>query len=377
MNYLQRFCCYTLLLIGLPTQARIVAVNGSSNNSQASIVTSTSIRIDWNVSVEASNTGLLTVRSLNGTFFAPNRETQLGMTATPLTQSRNLSARQAASLNIRESLVIPQTVARRAQQLGFNQVLFLRTFSDTPDATNATAIVLIDLASSSSAGQIKVDRVQMQFNNGKRITSLTAESELQAEALLRYRGSGMLEYSWEIATPPSTQGQAFFTPMNSRKQFVLTGSEIKLSSPILPNTRNGLYLVRLKINNPEPNFELPALRYTVVPQTREQPEQLYVASPPNDAVLSSQTQFKWQQVAGAKVYQVEIFLGQPEESAPNTSQLKRPVTGTQVPASKQQLSFNQVSLSHLSAGTNYYWRVIAVDEQGKVLAISRLRRLIH
>jgi hypothetical protein len=372
-----RLVILIFLLASFPLQARIISVTANTNNNQASLINSTQIQIDWRISVEARNSGLLTVRSMNGTFFAPNRETQLGMSSNLLTQNRTLNEGQGATLNIRESLVIPQTVARRAQQLGFSQVLFLRTFTDTPDATTATSVLLIDLAGASSAGQIQIDRVQMQFSNGKRVTSLSAESELQAEALLRYRGSGMIEYSWEIASPPSTQGQIFYTPMVSRKQFVLAGSEIKLQSPILPSSRNGLYLVRLKLNNPNPNFELPILRYTVVPQTSEQPKSLLVGSPPQDAVLSTQTQFSWQAVSGAKVYQVEVFLEQPNDTVHSSKQLIRPVTGTQVPATKEQLSFNAISLAHLRTGQTYYWRVIAVDQAGKVLAISKSRRLIY
>lgn len=372
-----RLVILIFLLASFPLQARIISVTANTNNNQASLINSTQIQIDWRISVEARNSGLLTVRSMNGTFFAPNRETQLGMTSNLLTQNRTLNEGQGATLNIRESLVIPQTVARRAQQLGFSQVLFLRTFTDTPDTTTATSVLLIDLAGASSAGQIQIDRVQMQFSNGKRVTSLSAESELQAEALLRYRGSGMIEYSWEIASPPSTQGQIFYTPMVSRKQFVLAGSEIKLQSPILPSSRNGLYFVRLKLNNPNPNFEMPILRYTVVPQTSEQPKSLLVGSPPQDAVLSTQTQFSWQAVSGAKVYQVEVFLEQPNDTAHSSKQLIRPVTGTQVPATKEQLSFNAISLAHLRTGQTYYWRVIAVDQAGKVLAISKSRRLIY
>jgi hypothetical protein len=372
-----RLVILIFLLASFPLQARIISVTANTNNNQASLINSTQIQIDWRISVEARNSGLLTVRSMNGTFFAPNRETQLGMTSNLLTQNRTLNEGQGATLNIRESLVIPQTVARRAQQLGFSQVLFLRTFTDTPDATTATSVLLIDLAGASSAGQIQIDRVQMQFSNGKRVTSLSAESELQAEALLRYRGSGMIEYSWEIASPPSTQGQIFYTPMVSRKQFVLAGSEIKLQSPILPSSRNGLYFVRLKLNNPNPNFEMPILRYTVVPQTSEQPKSLLVGSPPQDAVLSTQTQFSWQAVSDAKVYQVEVFLEQPNDTAYSTKQLIRPVTGTQVPATKETLSFNAISLAHLRTGQTYYWRVIAVDQAGKVLAISKSRRLIY
>ncbi len=165
--------------------------------------------------------------------------------------------------------------------------------------------------------------------------------------------------------------------MVSRKQFVLAGSEIKLQSPILPSSRNGLYFVRLKLNNPNPNFELPILRYTVVPQTSEQPKSLLVGSPPQDAVLSTQTQFSWQAVSDAKVYQVEVFLEQPNDTAHSSKQLIRPVTGTQVPATKEQLSFNAISLAHLRTGQTYYWRVIAVDQAGKVLAISKSRRLIY
>ncbi len=371
-----KFVFILFLFASFSLQARIISVNPSSNNNQASLINTTQVQIDWRVTVEARRSGLLTVRSMNGTFFAPNRETQLGVASSPLTQSRTLNEGQGASLNIRESLVIPQTVARRAQQLGFNQVLFLRTFTDTPDSTSATAILLIDLTSSSSAGQIKIDRIQMQFNNGKRVTSLRTNGELQAEALLRYRGSGMLEYSWEIAAPPSTQSQPFFTPMINRKQFVLAGSEIKLQSPVLPNARNGLYLVRLRIDNPNPGLPIPELRYTVISKSEDQPKTLLVGSPPQNAVLSTETKFSWQAVAGAKVYQVEIFVGLPDDSSPVTSELKRPITGTQVSANQQMLSFNSISLSHLNPGQNYYWRVIAVNPKGKVLAISKPRQLI-
>ncbi len=380
MKKLTRLICIAALsaaslLVAQFAHSQILSVAADTSNNRVSPNLSSQVQLNWRVEVQARNAGLLTVRSVNGLFLAPNRETQLGTAATLLTQNRTLNRAQRATINIRESLVVPQTVVRQAQQLGFSQILFLRTFNDTPENTTATAIVSINLTSSSGVGQVTIDRIQMQFNNGKRITQLSEGQELQAEALVRYRGSGMIEYTWEIASPPSTQGQAFFTPMLSRKQFVLAGSEIKLQSPVLPNTRRGLYLVRLKINNPSPNFEIPALRYTLVPSQIEQPKTLYLGGPPESAVLSNKTRFSWQPVLGAKIYQVEIFAGQVGDSQPMISQLKRPITGTQVLADKTQLQFNSVSLSHLSSGNDYFWRVIAIDQQGKVLAISKLRRL--
>jgi hypothetical protein len=52
-----------------------------------------------------------------------------------------------------------------------------------------------------------------------------------------------------------------------------------------------------------------------------------------------------------------------------------PLTGMVVPAERTRTVLSALTLGHLRAGESYLWRVLALDEQGRVVGASPLRRL--
>jgi hypothetical protein len=202
--------------------------------------------------------------------------------------------------------------------------------------------------------------------------------QIQARAILSYKGTGLLEYSWEVASPPSTMAQPIFVPVANRKQFLLAGDIVNLQSPELNTELSGTYLVRLKIHSPQLEAQLPLIRYTVnrsghTKMSSAQAE-IRVSEPAPNAYLAEQTRFSWQAVPDATAYQVELFI-RPVVEQLLVSSDEAPLTGVLVPANKTSITIGRLPRSHLQPGATYYWRVIALSNSGQIVGKSEFRAI--
>jgi len=359
-------------------KAQIVSINTSNSIARVSISATAHSQIRWNVVVGATNGGNVSLSSINGTFFAPDNS-QLGSVARPLQASRNMPVAGNTTFIFQESLRIPVTVIRRAQARGFSSFFYVRQFRDLPDNTSQVSSVRFDITGGSLGGLLAIQRVEMEFDDGRTTAMLPPQSKMKARALLKYHGTGLLEYSWEIATPPSTQGQPFFIPLVSRKQFLLSGREIVLQSPDLPTLSKGQYLLRLKINKPAAAFEVPIIRY-VVNNSGQIRNKLTISNidlirPGSASTLSNKGIFEWQSISKATAYQLEIYTRPIRDADIATYRQPQPLTGVIVPAEKTRLTLESTTISHLNSGDDYFWRVIALSEKGEVIGRSSFRRI--
>ena len=126
---------------------------------------------------------------------------------------------------------------------GFSHFSYARQFTDFPDNSNQSGSVVFTITGGSAASELTIRRAEMEFDDGRISEIIETNSTLKAHAILSYNGTGLLDYSWEVASPPSTQGQAIFVTLTTRRQYLLAGQNVVLQSPNLPTSREGEYLV--------------------------------------------------------------------------------------------------------------------------------------
>ncbi len=169
----------------------------------------------------------------------------------------------------------------------------------------------------------------------------------------------------------------------TRREFLMSGGQATISSPTLPTGMAGTYLLRLNILAANDQFNMPTLRYFVrsqidsnEQQARETEIQRMTVSTPADGIkLTLKTQFVWQPMAGAKAYQVEFYSQPLRQKLISQANDIKPITGVIVPSTQTSLTMKQVSNSHLQVGASYFWRVIAIAENGEKVAASEFRSI--
>ena len=368
-----------LLNVSFFAQARILSVQGTNSPTQLDLTSNGHSQITWAVVEEPNAVGQAQISSTEGVFFGPSGKTFLGNSSRTLRQTRQLIGDMNTTFIFQESLIIPQTVIRNAQELGFNQIIYVRTFQDNPGATSLANSVTFSISASGSVGNVSLRQIQMEFDDKRTSAIISANTQLKANAIVSYQGTGLLEYRWEIATPPSTIGQPVFVPLITRREYLMSGGQKTLNSPELPTTIAGTYLLRLNVLQTNPQFEMPILRYFVradddlsrVPKIQT----MSVSAPPNNTKLTLKTKFMWQPIQAAKAYQVEIYNRPIRNEIVRGTKQPFPVTGVIVPASQTSLTMGQVSTNHLNIGSIYYWRVIAISDNGKKVGASEFRSI--
>ncbi len=365
-------------LLASVANAQLGTVSGINLPAQVAITSTGHSQVNWSVIENVANPGLTGVSSSSGVFFAPDNST-LGTVTKTLQASRNVQVSGPTTFSLAESLTVPQSIILQAQKKGFGTFGYRRQFTDFPDNTTNAGAVTFTITGGGAAGVLAIRRVQMEYDDG-RITAVVApRSELHARAVLSYNGTGLLEYSWEVASPPGTQGQAIFVPLISRKQYLLAGDRVVLRSPRLPVDQQGVYLLRLRLHKPAALFELPLLRYAVnnsgQARVATHVQSLLVSRPATDAVIGLHTSFDWQPVTAASAYQLEIYDRPVRDQSVPAVRPQPPVTGMLVPATTNHLTVGNLSRAHLLSGHTYYWRVVAFSDKGQVMARSDFRRI--
>ncbi len=360
----------------IPAASAQIGQSSVSNIPAQVVITATShSQLGWNINVSGASGSQVTVSSSTGVFRAPDGST-LGTVPQLLRATKTLIG-ATTIFRFNESLTIAQSIARLAQNKGFGTFRYIRQFS--AGQSNVTVSATFTVTGGGAAGVLSIRRVQMEYDDS-RITAVVAPgSEIRAHAVVSYAGTGLLEYSWEVASPPSTLGQPVFVPVLSRKQYLLAGDQVVLRSPRLPTDQDGDYLLRLRLHKPGADFELPVLRYAVnrsaQAHTGSRVLALQLSRPAPDSVLGLKTQFAWQAVSAASAYQLEIYDRPVRDRTLPSVRQPLPVTGVLVPAAKTQLSIGNMSRTHLLSGNTYYWRVVAISDKGQVVARSDFRRI--
>src|SRR5690606_18480590 len=225
-------------------------------------------------------------------------------------------------------------------------------------------------------------------------TVLGRNEPLTAITELNFSGNGLLQAQWEVASPESTSGEPVFRPLSQVRQYLVGGSAEVLRSPVLPTATTGLYFVRLRISDPDPDFEPPVIRYFVLQGRRdEQPpgSTLALGAPAPRTLLGPDTVFAWSAIPGARAYQLEVYRGREEPGLrlpdlrgqigePTPSEIaealsRPPVTGVLVRGATNPAVLSPMARRHLLPGRAYFWRVLALGADGRIVGASPLREL--
>lgn len=289
---------------------------------------------------------------------------------------------------VTETVLIPRHVTEQAVRAGSATLFYTRSFTDTQAAGSGTVAITI---ASSSGGALSIARLSLAFDDGAPVRLVSRGDALRAAIAIGFNGSGLLRGVWEVAGPTSTAGQAVFRPLSTIQQYFAGTSPRTLSSPRLPTDAGGLYLLRFRITEPATALEAPVIRYFVgtgEPGERAPALPVTLLGPSNGAYLVRDTEFAWQPVRGARVYQLEIYARPraPEDALPNlggdsaASAEPRlpgtaPITGVLVAGDRTRAKLSSTARVHLEAGQVLLWRVRALDGNGTVVGESAVREM--
>jgi hypothetical protein len=258
--------------------------------------------------------------------------------------------------------ITPAAVAE-AQRLGVNTLVLSRTFTAGGPPYVATATVSIGLGGSGS-GPLELSRVALHFDDRTLVRLLRQGESAVAIAEITYSGNGVFSGLWEVATPPSTQGEPVFVPLGAASSNLTAGGITEVTSPALPSAAAGTYYVRFRVRNPVVSFQSLLLRYAVEQGPAIPP--IAVTSPEAHATFKPDTRFAWLPAPGATAYRLEFY------AADASPEYEPPLSGEWLPAERRDSVLSALAQTHLAAGRGYRWRIVAFDGDGQVVGRSSL-----
>lgn len=331
---------------------------------------------------------------------------RLGVVNRPLRERLTGTADgQAVNFTFNETLTVPADVSQRAAELGATQLLYIRQFAingiqvtgvqtirliappmTEPPRVSPNAARSLPEGRDVTASGLLVRRVALRFDNGAAVALAGLTEPLRAQAQLHYDRAGLLEAVWEVATPASTRGQPVFHRLENVRQYLGAGQQATLQSPLLPTDEAGLYLLRLRLIQPSLEQELIALRYQVSgqPVASAFVPVLRLSQPSAGTALDAETEFHWRRVANTRAYQLELYDQPPsaavpaDQAEPNTApaeMTQAPTTGMLLKGSTDRARLSPAVLQRLQPGHTYYWRMIAVNTEGAVVAASPVQSI--
>jgi hypothetical protein len=281
----------------------------------------------------------------------------------PLTVRLAGVATSSVQGNTPETFRLAPAAVAEAQQLGVNTLVLSRTFSAGGPPYVATATVTIGIGGSGS-GPLALSRVALHFDDRTLVRVLRQGESAVAIAEITYSGNGVFSGLWEVATPPSTQGEPVFVPLGGASTNLTAGGITEVTSPALPSAIAGTYYVRFRVRSPVVSFQSLLLRYAVEQGPAIPP--IVVTSPEAHATFKPDTRFSWQPAPGATAYRLEFY------SADASPDYEPPLSGEWLPAERRDSVLSALAQTHLAAGRGYRWRIVAFDGDGEVVGRSSL-----
>jgi hypothetical protein len=381
------FAALSFMTIG----AHAALISASAVPSSRSVVTGTVTPVSfvWQVN-EATQPPLSnTATSPFGSFRLTCGGQELGRVNVVLSRTQGQS-NTPVTHTISETVSVPADITLRAHRLGAGSICYQRTFDNPSDPNPVTGSLTLTLTSSAATG-LRVTREALAFDNGAAVRVIGLNQPIAATAELSFTGSGLLQAQWEIATPPSTAGSPVFRVLSHVRQQIVNDVQV-FDSPELPTHTAGLYLVRLRITDPAPAFEMPVIRYFVSqtpPNADARAPNIALAAPAPRALYVPDTAFVWEPISGARAYQIEIYAasrdsdvglpdltnrsGEPSASDVADALSRPPVTGMLITGRQTRAALSAVARQHLQPGRSYFWRVLAIGEGGSVVGVSPVR----
>ena len=342
-------------LIAMPSFATIISV--VVNPDPVGINTQGTSYITLNYTIVVTAPGV-TVSSTSGTVLVD--AIPVAVPGGPISQVVPLSG--STTVRMRERIRITRDVAAQIAQ--GTSTVFQRQFSDGSTAVFAINVGLIP----SSSGALSFRNVALNFDDLSRFRTISQNGAITALMRLTTNGKGLLEGNWEVSNPASPSS---FYPVGRVRQPLSGARALVIESPTLPTTQLGIYTVRFVPSGP-PNPQLvasfPEIQYSVLPSNTT--GTIDLRSPPADVNIGAATVFSWQGVSNSAGYRVE-FLSLAAGSL--NSQATR-VAAVDVTGSQTSVQLKPFTLARIHAArTDVYWRILALDDTGTIIATSSIR----
>ena len=356
------------LILAAAASPGAVAQSGAfatPNTLSASLQSTLPTTVVWTVRLTAPPTvnGVLvlptTLTSTQGVVSTPAGQV-LQIDPLPLTVRLAGISPNTVQGNIPETFRLAPAAVAEAQRLGVNTLVLRRTFGLKPAVT---ATVTIEIGGSGS-GPLALSRVALHFDDRTLVRVLRQGESAVAIAEITFSGNGVFSGLWEVASPPSTQGEPVFVPLGSSTTNLSAGGITEATSPALPSSIAGTYYVRFRVRSPVVSFQSLVLRYAV--EQGPAVASIAVTSPEAHATFSPDTRFSWQPAAGAISYRLEFYAA---DAAPD---YEPPLSGEWLPAERRASVLSALAQTHLAAGRAYRWRIVALDGDGEIVARSSL-----
>jgi hypothetical protein len=264
--------------------------------------------------------------------------------------------------SVSEMVALTPATLAEAEHLGIETLILSRNFGIKPYA--GTGVVTVSVGGS-AAGPLALASVSLRFDDRSLVRILHPAESAAAIAEISYTGSGMLNGLWEVATPPSTQGEPVFAPLSSVSVNLAGGGLTEVTSPALPSTTAGAYYLRFRVRNPVVPFASLVLRYAVEASPTETTP-IAVIAPESHATLHADTRFEWRPAPDAVAYRLEFF------GAEAVAEGTPPLSGQWITASGSAMILSVLAQTHLEPGRLYRWRIVAVNAEREIVGRSAL-----
>jgi len=369
---LSRFVVLCILL-SLPFTAGASLNSGTATNLSGarniSYTTQTTAKIRWSM-IRASLrlTPGVTVTSNSGTFTDAGNTIVLGTVYKALSKSKPISPSEPFSFT--ETLHIPRDVLFKAYKQNIRTLYYRRDFTDCPGVDcSQIAIAATFTLTGSAAGVFNVSDYRLRFRDAPLTPIIEQDQTLQAEARIQVTGTGTIRGVWEVASPGSTAGTPLYQTIQLVVRQLSSGQDTPILSPALPTRQSGNYLVRFRFLAPELREEPPVLQYVV--RIAPQLPTIMLRAPRDGATANQETRFQWDAVRNANGYKIELVDRKPQHDSHPTA----PAAGMLVRNNANSTSLPGSLMERLEAGRKYWWHILALDDNGNIIAASDWNRV--
>ncbi len=370
------------LLPVISAEAALQAVKVQPAQRQLLATQNNNFGVAWQISASAGYTG--GVSSAAAQVINPATGAVLATIGGPLSRSGS------GPYLLSEFLEIPESSVQAWTRSGLQRLLLVRIFTG---GTTVRGQMTLTLASSAlrapreaSDGELLVQRLSLSFLDNQRIKLVQPGTDLKAKVLLAYSGNGLLEGRWQVAEPGSTEGRPVYRTLTLVRSYLGNTQQAQLNSPVLPTEKAGKYRVRFCVSNRDQvpaddlvldnSCPIAALTVETVYEVlggEDPTAQVVISSGPQSGTVNAATEFHWQALPAAVVYQLQLFASSNEqaESDAMLGDFPRFVAGMLLPANTAKTQLSVLMRSKMEAGQYYLWRVTAHDQSGALIGRSR------
>lgn len=371
----------------VPPRGNLTSARVSPTQRQVYASQDNDLQLNWQVAAGVGH--------VNGVISLPARVLDPRTGSAFASLGATLSASGAGPFIFSERLTLDAATAQAIAARKLQTVVLERTFSDPVGGGSTKAHMVLNVSGSpldasrgSAPGALAVQGLRLEFDTGNDLTLTEINSQLKAQLTLAYTGSGLLEGRWQLAEPGSSEGLPLYRTLALVRQNLVSNQRVILASPKLPTLRAGKYLLRFCVTNRDlirsdtvldpqcPIEELVIDAAYQVQGVEGVPAVVITGLSPHQQAATAKTPFSWPPVAGAQVYQMQVFAlqasGLKSPSSRQAGEVVEPsfVVGMVLPAATTKTPLSELVRSKLNPGSRYLWRITAHDPVGRLIGSS-------